>query len=329
MLVARYTLRIGWGTILILAILAGVMPGLAQSGDVEPQRTRYFSETGHTVAGYFLNAYESATDPELIFGYPITEAFQDQASDRIVQYFERARFELALENPPELRVVISPLGRLIYPKTPSRSTPSNLPGCRYIPETGVNLCYDFLDFYTTHGGAAQFGYPIADYDEVDGRIVQYFQRARFEYHPEQPPGERVRLTNLGKLYFSLMGENPIRLLSVTPPLDSVNALEPMVQNLRVQAFSEYAVMHPRGKQTIFVTIQDQRLMPVPGARVTLEITLPSGLTIIQDLPPSDKYGITKHTFDVRDEPLGMAKVVVHAEYSKLKQQTRINFRIWR
>lgn len=322
-------MRVGWGTILILAILAGAMPGLAQSGDVEPKRTRYFSETGHTVAGYFLKTYESVTDPVLIFGYPITEAFQDQASNRIIQYFERARFELVPENPPELRVEISPLGRLIYPKSPNRSTPSNLPGCRYIPETGVNLCYDFLDFYTTHGGAALFGYPIADYEEVDGRIVQYFQRARFEYHPQQPDGERVRLTNLGMLYFSLMGENPIRLLPVTPPLDSVNALGPMVQNLRVQAFSQFAVMHPRGEQTIYVTVQDQRLMPVSGAKVTLEISLPSGKIITQDLPPSDKYGIAKYTFSVMDEPPGMAKVNVQAEFSRLKQHTRITFRIWR
>lgn len=305
------------------------MPGFAQSDDAEPTRTRYFSETGHTVSGFFLKTYESATDPVLIFGYPITEAFQDQTSNRIIQYFERARFELVPENPPELRVEISPLGRLVYPKTPRRSTPSNLPGCRYIPETGVNLCYDFLDFYTANGGAAQFGYPIANYEEVDGRIVQYFQRARFEWHPEKPIGERVKLTNLGKLYFSLIRENPIRLLPVTPPLDSVNALEPIIQDLRVQAFTRHAVMHPRGEQTIYIAVQDQRLMPVSGAKVTLEINLPSGKTITQDLPPSDKYGITKYTFSLTDEPLGMAKVKVQAEFSELQQQTRLTFRIWR
>lgn len=328
MLVAKHGLRIGVGIILILAVLAGGMPGLAQSSDEEPKRSRYFSETGHTVSGYFLKTYENATNPSLIFGYPITEPFQDQATERIVQYFERARFELVPENPPELRVEISPLGRLIYPKTPVRSAPSNLPGCRYIPETRVNLCYDFLDFYLANGGAAQFGYPIANYEEVDGRIVQYFQRARFEWHPDLPAGERVRLTNLGKLYFSLTGENPIRLLPVTPPLDSVNALEPLVQDLMVQAFSQYAVMHPQGEQTLYFTVQDQRLMAVAGAKVTVEIALPSGKTIKEELAPTDKYGITRYTFSVTDEPVGLVKIKVNAEFSGIRRHTRLSFRIW-
>src|SRR5262245_52283031 len=42
----------------------------------------------------------------------------------------------------------------------------------------------FLEFWREHGGQLIFGYPISEEIVEDGRIVQYFERARFEYHPE-------------------------------------------------------------------------------------------------------------------------------------------------
>jgi len=326
--VAERILRIGWISLFILAILLGSIPVLAQSGDSEPEGLRYFSAYGHSVAKDFLNTFDSVPEPDLVFGNPITEAFQEQPDGRIIQYFERARFELYPENPPELRVVISPLGKLLYPKTPTFSSPRNLPGCRYIPESRVNICYDFLEFYNAHGGAAQFGYPIANYEAVDGRIVQYFQRARFEYHPELPEGEKVQLTDLGKLYFTVMRENPIRLLPMQPPTGD-DAPESMVTDLKVRAFSQYAVMHSSGEQTIYVTVQDQRLLPVEEAIVSVKITLPSGDILEESLPPTNKYGITKYTLPFENQPTGLAIVKVYAEYLDMKKQTASSFRIWR
>src|SRR4029077_12244813 len=63
-------------------------------------------------------------------------------------------------------------------------------GVQYFPNTGHTLRGSFLQYWNTHGGLAIYGYPISEeYAEVnptDGKTytVQYFERNRFEYHPE-------------------------------------------------------------------------------------------------------------------------------------------------
>jgi hypothetical protein len=59
------------------------------------------------------------------------------------------------------------------------------------PEAG-GICIDdhFQRFWSGNGGLYQFGFPIAAAQlerDVSGQefLVQYFERARFEYHPEQ------------------------------------------------------------------------------------------------------------------------------------------------
>src|SRR5436305_829202 len=55
---------------------------------------------------------------------------------------------------------------------------------RYFPETGYTVSGSFLDYWNMRGGLFSFGYPITDLiDEADLQ-VQYFERARFEYHPD-------------------------------------------------------------------------------------------------------------------------------------------------
>ncbi len=58
------------------------------------------------------------------------------------------------------------------------------PRVLYFPETGHTLRDPFLKYWQDHGGLAQFGYPRTDVFYVQGRAVQYFERARFEYWPE-------------------------------------------------------------------------------------------------------------------------------------------------
>jgi plastocyanin len=60
---------------------------------------------------------------------------------------------------------------------------------RFMPQTGHGLKNDFRAFWETHGGAEIFGLPVSEEyreREADGvvRTVQYFERARFEYHDE-------------------------------------------------------------------------------------------------------------------------------------------------
>ncbi len=54
----------------------------------------------------------------------------------------------------------------------------------YFPETGHHVSGDFLQAWLTRGGLMVFGYPISEPFTQDGLVVQYFERARFEYHPE-------------------------------------------------------------------------------------------------------------------------------------------------
>ena len=58
------------------------------------------------------------------------------------------------------------------------------PVVRYYEVTGHNLAFGFRQFFDTHGGLDLFGYPRTEELTEDGFTVQYFQRARFEYHPE-------------------------------------------------------------------------------------------------------------------------------------------------
>ena len=54
---------------------------------------------------------------------------------------------------------------------------------QYFPETGHTVRGEFLDYFNQHGGLRIFGYPITEQFSLNGRTVQYFQRARLESLP--------------------------------------------------------------------------------------------------------------------------------------------------
>ena len=74
---------------------------------------------------------------------------------------------------------------------------------QFFPETGKTLEGRFYDYWQSHGGLAQQGYPISDemqeVSDTDGKTytVQYFERAVFELHPENQPPNDVLLSLLG------------------------------------------------------------------------------------------------------------------------------------
>ncbi len=82
------------------------------------------------------------------------------------------------------------------------------PGVVWFPSTGHTLRGPFLDYWTSNGGLAQFGYPLTEeFFEPAGGVsqkeplqVQYFERARFEYHPENQPPYTVLLATLGTFF---------------------------------------------------------------------------------------------------------------------------------
>ena len=75
------------------------------------------------------------------------------------------------------------------------------PGVLSFAQTGHTLRGSIRQYWETHGGLALFGYPISEeFPEVnpdDGKTytVQYFERNRFEFHPE----------NAGTPYVVLLG----------------------------------------------------------------------------------------------------------------------------
>jgi hypothetical protein len=56
----------------------------------------------------------------------------------------------------------------------------------FFPQTGHHLDnrYGFLDYWRANGQLLRFGYPLTEIIEEGGRPVQYFERARMEYHAE-------------------------------------------------------------------------------------------------------------------------------------------------
>src|SRR5690242_12330967 len=60
------------------------------------------------------------------------------------------------------------------------------------PQTGQTVRGEFLAYWARHGGLAQQGYPISaelqEVSETTGQsyTVQYFERAVFEHHPDNP-----------------------------------------------------------------------------------------------------------------------------------------------
>jgi phospholipase C len=94
--------------------------------------------------------------------------------------------------------------------TPAVPTAPSVPGSGSVtfPQTGKMLSGIFLDYWNTHGGLMQQGYPISDpmteVSDLNGKpyTVQYFERAVFEYHPENQPPYNVLLSQLGTFHYN-------------------------------------------------------------------------------------------------------------------------------
>lgn len=82
----------------------------------------YFSATGHTLAGKFEDFWTRNGGLE-IFGYPITEVVDQNGTK--VQYFERARFELAQGPNNTTTVELTPLGQQLWSSLNASAVNSN------------------------------------------------------------------------------------------------------------------------------------------------------------------------------------------------------------
>ncbi len=165
-----------------------------QAGGLNPDQlpllqTVYFAQTGHHLSNRsgFLDFWR-ANGQVLIFGYPISEEFVENG--RIVQYFERARFEFdPLQAGTAGQVQLGLIGREML-EIQGMPDPLADPGTgvRYFPETGHTLWGEFGRYWDRRGGMRLFGFPLSETVDEQGRSVQYFERAKFVYIPEDLPG---------------------------------------------------------------------------------------------------------------------------------------------
>ncbi len=167
-------------------------PTVAQTGG------RFYKASGHTLATQFV-AFFDRHGGLAQFGYPLNEATNEDGI--LTQYTERARFEYHPENQPPYDVQLGLLGIALsagrqFP--PAGDTITRSTDVLYFAETHHTLRGPFRAYWEQHGGLALFGYPISEPFVEGGVQVQYFERNRFEYHPELAAPYRVSLGLLGR-----------------------------------------------------------------------------------------------------------------------------------
>lgn len=167
-----------------------------------------FQESAFCMRGAFA-AYWQASGGLKQFGFPITPEVTERFGDRTytVQYTERARFEWHPENQAPNNVLLGLLGNTLVdprrgeqPFQPAQA--NNSPGYRFFQQTGHDIGPPFLAFWESRGGLPVFGLPRSEAFEeksaIDGKtyLVQYFERNRLEYHPENQGTEFEMLLGL-------------------------------------------------------------------------------------------------------------------------------------
>lgn len=201
-----------WLPLVIVAAIVSMIVPIALVG-AEPPKVVYFPSTGHNLGEPFLT-YWRENGGLAVYGYPLTEAIQEKSATDgktyTVQYFERARLEAHPENEAPWDILLGQLGRYSADKV-SRGNKAFDPvvageDVTFFPETKHTLKGAFREYWEEHGGLAQFGYPLSEeFQEksaLDGKtyVVQYFERNRFELHPENEAPWDVLLGQLGRQY---------------------------------------------------------------------------------------------------------------------------------
>lgn len=180
---------------------------------------RCFTETSQCSSGR-IRAFWEGNGGLPVFGFPTNAQSEIQIEGRPfqAQLFERNRLELHPENKAPYDVLLGRLGAdrlaqqgrdpFTFPKSGAQ------PGCRFFPETEHNVCGDVLTAWHASGlefdgkrgkseaeNLALFGLPLSDLqtENIQGKDyqVQWFERARFELHPENAPPYNVLLGLLG------------------------------------------------------------------------------------------------------------------------------------
>lgn len=283
-----------------LALVASLVPTWAvsaQDNGPAPQDKVY--PTGYTVRDPFYTYFIQHGGEEQ-FGYPISNDYPDPRTGLLVQYFQKARLEYHPENQPPYDIQLGLLGEELVIDTGKKSGPlpveeipaASDPTCHYFAEVRQKVCNSFLTYYRAQGGLDMFGFPVSGYLNEGGLIVQYFQRARFEWHPEKAAGQRVQTAPIGQIYVDHFGIEFGKSI-VGNSIITISRPTSLVAYSSVMS----AITQRGGTQTGYVTVTDQLGNPVSGASVVLVVNYPTG-PATYTLPTTNAAGTTHQTFPV-------------------------------
>ncbi|MEO5951132.1 MAG: glycosyl hydrolase, partial [Chloroflexia bacterium] len=196
---------------LLLLLSVAVTLGRPATAQTTGDGGRLYPETGFTLAKEFVRFYDANGGiPQ--FGYPVTPVRMEDGY--LVQWTERQRLEYHPENAgTNFEVLLGLLGRELtkglegprfqaaeastgsqVQQTGNPTSPAN---SFTFKETGYTVEGPFLDYWRNRGALSIFGYPISN-AYTDGNLqVQWFERVRMEYHPENAADQRVLLGFLG------------------------------------------------------------------------------------------------------------------------------------
>lgn len=316
-------------SILLLLTLLTLVSGFSAIPVQQSSEEIFIKETGHWIKGELYDFWQDAPDPTILFGYPITDSIPHPFKAGVtVQYFQRARFELDPSQPEGKRVTLAALGTMLYDET-NRGDRANFPinnnACRSFSQTSKSVCYAFLQFYDRYEGAKYFGQPISEVETVDGRLVQYFEYARMEWRPERPSGQRVVLTEVGRIDFDISIGDP-NLQSTYTDIPQGTLTE-----MKVYAFTARPLMPSGEQQKVYVIVYDQFLQPLKDVQVTITLKYPDGRD--ENFRPSNltgEDGLAIAVFTVDNvQPNQVIQVQADASIPNGPSgQTSTWFRIW-
>ncbi len=207
-------------TCLVMLVMLSIQPVVhAQSAE------RCFVETGYCISGR-IREYWEQNGGLPVFGFPITPQREElvEGQSRQIQWFERNRLELHPDNARPYDVLLGRLGGETVEQAGGTERESPRDGCLYIEQTSFNICGDILAAWNASGleldgqpgkteaeNIALFGLPLTGtYESTlpDGNVItiQWFERARFELHPQNAPPYNVLLGRLGVETLQARGE---------------------------------------------------------------------------------------------------------------------------
>ena len=218
----RRSLLLLWSCCLLLF---AVSPTAARSPGRQGETSRFFPESGHTLREPFWSYWRAVPEPLRLFGYPISEPFIQESFTEPgrffrVQFFERAILEEHPPAPEDPNAQPRVLGRLLgvqlvskrlqeapfRPVVETAATPEHAWDA-VTQHTLADSPAPFKRFFESNGGLAVLGRPLSEQFEEQnadtGRKhwVQYFERQRLEWHPENAdPAFQIQLGRLGDEY---------------------------------------------------------------------------------------------------------------------------------